>query len=195
MDDNEELAALLADARKGDQQALADLLHRLRPLIRQRAQGRLGQGLGARVDCSDIAQEVHIQAWRNFDQFRGESVPQLLSWLDQIVTHAVTDCRREHGAAKRDAGREEGGSAPFARVEGYGTTPSQGAVRNEEQARLSEALLRLPEQQRLVFCLRFHEGLPFEEVARRVGVTETNARVLMVRATERLRNELGEGHD
>jgi len=34
-----------------------------------------------------------------------------------------------------------------------------------------------------------------EEIARRVGVTANYARVLMVRAVERLRNELGDEHD
>ena len=66
---------------------------------------------------------------------------------------------------------------------------------SEGHARLTEALERLPEQQRLVFRLRFYEGLPFDEVARRAGVTAGNARILMMRATERLRNELGDEHE
>ena len=192
MDDNEELAGLLAEARKRDGPARAALLERLRPWVRQRAQGLLGQHLGARVDCSDITQDVHIRVWQRLDQFRGDSVPQLLAWVGKMIDNAVTDCFRHHGAEKRDAGAEAAGTDPCPALSAKGTTPSQGAMRNEDQARLSEALQELPEQQRLVFWLRFYEGLPFEEVAQKVGVTVGNARVLMVRATERLRNELGE---
>ena len=53
-------------------------------------------------------------------------------------------------------------------------------------------MVRRSKTRRLVFRLRFYEELPFAEVARRVGVTVVNARVLMVRATERLKKELAE---
>jgi RNA polymerase sigma-70 factor, ECF subfamily len=198
VDDNEELAGLLAQARKGDKQALGTLLARLRPWVRHEAQGELGQRLGARLDGSDIAQEVHLRALEGFAGFRGDSVPQLLRWVDEILQNYINDCRRRHGAGKRDAGAEVAGAELFPALRPplrkEATTPSQGAMRHEDQARLAEALQDLPEQQRRVFCLRFYEGLPFEEVARRVGVTVGNARVLMVRATERLRTELGDEH-
>jgi RNA polymerase sigma-70 factor (ECF subfamily) len=195
VDDNEELAGLLTEARKGNETALAALLTRLRGRLRQHAQCLLGQRLGARLDGSDIAQEVHLRAWRCFDQFRGDSVPQLLAWVEEILHTVITDCRRRHGAGKRDASAEVAGAYLFPALAVDGTTPSQGAMRNEQQARLTEALQRLPEKQRLVFRLRFSEGLPFEEVARRAGVTVGHARVLMLRATERLRHELGDKHE
>jgi RNA polymerase sigma-70 factor (ECF subfamily) len=194
VDDNDALAGLLTQARSGNKGALEALLDRLRPVVRGRAEGLLGRGLGARVDCSDIAQEVHLRIWREFDQFQGETVPQLLAWVETILQHAITDCRRRHGAGKRDAGREEGGDLCHELKAGH-TTPSQGAMRNEQQARLDEAIERLPEMQRLVFRLRFFEGLPFEEVAQQVGVTLGNARVLMVRALDRLKAQLRESHE
>ena len=195
MDDNEELAHLLAEARKGDTQALGDLLERLRGWVRQCAHSRLGQGLGARVDGSDIAQVVNIQVWKSFDQFRGHSVPELLGWIKEILQNAITDCIREHGADKRDPSLEVPGGDLFSGVAADATTPSQGAIRNEQHTRLSEALQQLSPMQQRVFCLRLYEGLPFEEVARRLDVTVGNARVLMVRATERLKNELGDEHE
>ncbi len=190
MDDNE-LAALLNEARQGNEGALGELLERLRPWLRQRAENCLGQGLGARLDASDIAQEVHIRVWDHFAQFQGNSVGQLRAWVDGILGNCITDCHRRQRAAKRDVGAEKAGDNLFPGLPADATTPSQGAVRKEDAARLAEAVERLPEMQRLVFRLRMQEGLPFEEVARRVDVTVGNARVLMVRATERLRKELG----
>ena len=40
--------------------------------------------------------------------------------------------------------------------------------------------------------MRFVEHLPFAEVARRLDVTDVNARVLFLRAIQRLRDELVE---
>jgi RNA polymerase sigma-70 factor (ECF subfamily) len=192
VDENEELDRLLTSAQKGNEEALPVLLDRLRPWVRQCAQGLLGRRLGARVDGSDIAQEVHARVWRDFDQFQGQTVAQLRAWIETTLRNIITDCRRHHGAGKRDADAEVAGADLFPGLSAGATTPSQGAMRNEQQARLAQALERLPEKQRLVFRLRLCDGLPFEEVARRVGVTVINARVLMLRATENLRKELGE---
>jgi len=49
--------------------------------------------------------------------------------------------------------------------------------------------------QRQVFQLRFYEQLPFAEVAERVGVTVENARVLMLRAVEKLNRKLGDENE
>ena len=51
------------------------------------------------------------------------------------------------------------------------------------------------QNQRQVFQLRVCEGLPFEEVARRIGVSEGNARVLLLRARNKLKSELGCNHE
>jgi RNA polymerase sigma-70 factor (ECF subfamily) len=195
MQDPHGLEPLLRRALAGDPQARADLLGHLRDWARARGQDLAGRGLGPRLDASDIAQEVGLRVHRAFDTFGGQTVPQLLGWADQIVQNVVADIHRRQGADKRDAGREVAGAGLLCEVAGDGTSPSQQAVRHEREARLTEALGQLPEQQRLVFQLRLYEGLPFKEVARRVGVSEGHARVLMLRATERLRQELGDDHE
>jgi RNA polymerase sigma-70 factor (ECF subfamily) len=195
VDDNEELAGLLNEARKGNKQVLGALLAQLRPWLRGQAQGLLGQRLAARIDGSDIVQDVHLRALECFEQFQGDSMPRLRAWIGEILRNIITDCRQRQGADKRDRDKEVPGGKLFSDLPGNATAPSQKAIRNEQQARLSDALQRLPEKQRLVFQLRLYEQLPFEEVARRVDVTVVNARVLMVRAIERLKNELGDGHE
>jgi RNA polymerase sigma-70 factor (ECF subfamily) len=195
VDKEDELAQLLNEARAGNRQALSVLLDRLRPEMRQRAQARLGNRLLARLDGSDIAQEIYLRAWQNFGDLQGDTVGHLLAWLEEIFKNVITDCRRRHGALKRDAAREVSGDDLFCGLMGDGTTPSQGAMRNEQQARMIEALQRLPSDQRQVFQLRVCEGLPFEEVARRIGVSEGNARVLLLRARNKLKSELGCNHE
>ncbi|HEY7330667.1 MAG TPA: sigma-70 family RNA polymerase sigma factor [Gemmataceae bacterium] len=195
MYDNEELARLLNEARKGNKRALGHMLMQLRPWIRRQAEGLLGQRLRARMDGSDIVQDVHVRAFEHFGQFQGDSLARLNVWVEEILRNVITDCRRRHGAGKRDAGREQGDGDQLSHMQGHGTTPSQGAMRIENQARLFEALQRLPEKYRRVLQLRFYDGLPFEEVAQKIGVTVGNARVLAVRAIEKLKNEIGAEHE
>jgi RNA polymerase sigma-70 factor, ECF subfamily len=193
--DDEELTRLLTEARKGNKQALGTMLAQLRPWMRWQAESLLGQRLRARFDGSDIVQDVHVRAFEHFDQFQGDSVAGLRGWVEEILRNIITDCRRRNGAAKRDAGREEGGAELISNLQGQGTTPSQGAMRNEDQARVIEALQRLPEKYRQVLQLRFFDGLPFEEIAPKIGVKELgHARVLAFRGLKKLQAVLGDGH-
>ncbi len=191
MTDVHELEPLLRRVRSGDAQALTALLEWLRPRVRLRAENVLGGRLGARLDASDVAQEVSLRVHRGIGGLRGEAAPQLLAWVEEILQNVVADCRKHHAAQARAVGREVGDGL-FPCLASDTTALEQRVLRDERTARLEEALQRLPEKQRTVFQLRLHEQLPFEEVAKRAGVTVVNARVLMVRATERLRQELGE---
>ena len=73
-------------------------------------------------DAEDVLQEVFIQVYRHWEQFRQES--SLSTWIYRIATN--------------------------------------------ESLRLlkfQEAILRLPEKQRLIFNLRYYDELDYEEIA------------------------------
>lgn len=190
-EDLRELEPALRNARAGDRQAIAELVDWLRPRVRLRAQGILGRKFGARLDASDVAQEVCLRIHGRLGQFEGHTAPQLLGWVETILRNVVADFHKHHAARKRDAGREVAGHELFQGLAAEGTSPSQRVMKGELAAGLEEALGRLPTTQRLVFRLRFLEDLPFAEVARRAGVSPGNARVLFLRAIERLRTKMG----
>jgi RNA polymerase sigma-70 factor (ECF subfamily) len=175
-------APLLAAARRGEQQALERLFGELRDIVCGRARGR--------GDASDVAQDVMLKLHEHFGLFQGQTWPELLAWAQKVLGNQLIDDHRHDRAQVRDEGREVAGGDLFPGLPAGGTTPSRAAVRNEEEARLREAVGRLPERMRQVVLLRM-EGLPFAEVARRVGVSVENARVLMFRATVKLQAELG----
>ena len=191
MYDDEEQARLLNEARQGNQQALGLILMQLRPWMRRQAEGLLGQRLRARVDGSDIVQDVHLRAVERFDRFDGDSVQQFRAWVAEILWNIVNDCLRRQLAGKRNPDREERGDDRVSALKGSDTTPSRAAMENEQQSRLIAALQRLPENQRLVFHLRYFAELSLVEVARRLSLTEVNARRLWGRASKRLLDELG----
>jgi RNA polymerase sigma-70 factor (ECF subfamily) len=78
-------AEQLERARSGDPKALDDLLARWRPLLRLQADQLLGRDLSARVDPSDVVQEVWAQAFANLNQFRGATVGERVNWLRRLV--------------------------------------------------------------------------------------------------------------
>ncbi len=64
---------------------------------------------------------------------------------------------------------------------------SAQAQRRERVALVADQLARLPAHYQEVIVLRNLEGLPFDEVARRMGKSTGAVRVLWFRALERLR--------
>jgi RNA polymerase sigma-70 factor (ECF subfamily) len=71
------------------------------------------------------------------------------------------------------------------------STPSQHAARREQAVLLADALGKLPDDYREVIILRHLEGLPFAEVAGRMGRSEDSVQKLWVRALANLRRTLG----
>lgn len=56
---------------------------------------------------------------------------------------------------------------------------------------VDEAVARLPKLDREAILLRFFEDLEYEEIARRIGITESAARKRVSRALKRLQKTLG----
>jgi RNA polymerase sigma-70 factor (ECF subfamily) len=73
------------------------------------------------------------------------------------------------------------------------STPSQRAVARERAVLLAAALEALPADYAEVIVLRHFEGLPFAEVAARLGRSQDSVKKVWVRALGRLREVLREG--
>jgi RNA polymerase sigma-70 factor (ECF subfamily) len=66
---------------------------------------------------------------------------------------------------------------------------------NEQADALERAMRRLPDEYRQVLTLRHQEQLAFEEIGQRMQRTANAARMLWLRAVERLQEELGLSHE
>lgn len=178
----------LRAARAGSDDALGALLEAFRPYLLLIA-GAAGDAIPAAKDApSDLVASAVRRAVDDFDQFRGESPAELAGWLRGILLHHITDVGRRYRADKRHAGREvsldAGDSTPLLRdrLAAPGPTPDQHLLRQEEAGRVRAALERLPGPYAQVLLLRQRDGLPFEEVGRRLGRSAESARKLLDRA-------------
>jgi RNA polymerase sigma-70 factor, ECF subfamily len=153
----------------------------------------------AKFDPSDVVQQTLLEAVRGWPNFRGGTPAELAAWLRQVLAHVLLhEMRRYGGAQRRDIAREvsleealaESSRRLGAALEAPGSSPSERAGRHELELRLADALARLPADYAEVILLRNVEGLPHEEVARRMGRGAGAVRMLWVRALARLRREL-----
>ena len=182
-------------ARAGSREALGQLLDQCRRYLLTVARESLGPALRAKGGASDLVQDTFLEAQRLFPRFAGDSDAQLRAWLRCLLLHKAAKLgRRYQSTRKRQLSREvslgrAGPDAPADVLAARAPTPSVQLMADEQLQRLRDAIARLPDDYRQVVALRYQEGLAFEEVGRRLGRTADAARMLWMRAVERLKQE------
>jgi RNA polymerase sigma-70 factor, ECF subfamily len=195
--DSEATRHLLARIAAGDPAGVAGLLAHHRAELRTFVDLHLDRRVRARVDPSDVVQEVQVIVTRRLPEFlAGRPVPFHL-WVRQLAYQRVLDVRRAHRAARRDVVREAVGpdrsSIALARsILCPGPSPSEAAEGREAAERAAQAVQTLPEADREILLLRWTEGLPFDEVAALLDIEPGTARQRFGRALRRLRKALAE---
>ena len=187
---------LLDRVRHGDAGARRRLLDRHRGRLRRAVARRLDRRLAARVDPSDVVQDVLAEADRRLDDYAVRRPLPYYPWLRQLADERLAALYRRHVRAKRrTVDCEEAIPAPLSsesvaalaeRLVDRGSRPGSRIVREELRQRVHAALDRLPEKDRTVLVLRHLEQRPTAEVAERLGISEGAVRVRVVRALARL---------
>lgn len=142
-------------------------------------------------DRSDLAQEVWIRVYRNIKRLQEPS--RFKGWLGRITTNLFYDelrRRRSSSLVSLDAPRVvEDGSMDWELP-----TPVPGPVDNlmtqEFYHHFRKAIAELPEVFRTAIILREVDGLSYEEIATRTGVTLGTVKSRIARARQRLQSQL-----
>ena len=108
-------------------------------------------------DTNDILQNTFMKAWNGIESFRGDA--RFSSWLYRIATNEtltfLTNKRMRNIASMED---EEQLLLNQLHADSYFNG-------NEAELKLQEAILTLPEKQRLVFTMKYFEELTYDEMA------------------------------
>lgn len=131
-------------------------------------------------DAEDVLQEVFIRVYRNIGQFRAES--SLSTWIYKIATNESLRLLN----ARKD---EEAVSAEEMQEELIGKLKASDYIdyENELAVRFQEAILSLPERQRLIFNLRYYDELDYEEIGRILDCSVDTLKVNYHYAKERIK--------
>jgi RNA polymerase sigma-70 factor (ECF subfamily) len=143
---------------------------------------------GSMDDAQDIAQNSFLQAFKNFDKFKGES--DVYTWLYRI---AVNNCLLFLKNKKKNkvAALEnliETASSPVS--EEMTENEKSNYITQVKEGCLSGLLRCLPLQQRIVFILAVLLDLPDDLVAAVIGKSENAIRILIHRARQNIREFL-----
>ena len=117
----------------------------------------------AHADADDLTQDVFIKVWKHLESFRQDA--QLFTWIYRIATN---ECLNFLGSKRRrfllpltDVGAELA-----AELEA-----DADLAGDEIERKLQQAILQLPDKQRLVFNLRYYDEMPYEQMAEVTGTS------------------------
>lgn len=98
---------LLERLRHGESVALGQLLDHYRPRLQRLISMRMSDRLAARLDTSDVVQEVFLDADRQLASYLQESPVEFYIWLRGLACQRLSNLQRFHGTAqRRSVGRE-----------------------------------------------------------------------------------------
>ena len=126
-------------------------------LYRERLYWHIRKMVMNHEDANDILQNVFVKVWRSIDSFREES--SLYTWLFRIATNEsityINQLKKKNSWSLSDEQQylqENLKDDPY--FDG-----------NEVERILEEAILSLPEKQRLVFNMKYYEEMKYQQMA------------------------------
>lgn len=176
-------------------------LMRYQPWLQYLARREIDSRFLGKYSASDAVQQTLLEAWKNWDQFRGTEDSQRLAWLRKILAHQLAYLARHFaGTKKRDVKREvsieqsmtSSSDRLAAILPADDASPSLVAQRNEQTLELAAVLQQLPDDYRQVIELRHIDQLSHPEIAKQMNRSEAAVRMLWVRALARLRQAVAD---
>jgi len=175
---------LMRQVGRGDTRAFEELIQKHQALVA----GTVARMLGSNSDVEDIAQQVFIRVWKSARRY----VPRakFTTWLLKITRNLVfNELRRTKRHAHVPLQSEAGAEDPPLTDE-MNLAPDASLLELELQRTIEEAILQLPETQRLALVLRRYEQLSYEQIAEILDLSVPAVKSVLFRARSELRSRL-----
>ena len=130
--------------------------------------GRIRTIVGSHEETDDVLQNTFIKAWRSLERFRSES--SLYTWLFRIATNeALTLVRRNKRSVSLSLSDDD------IKVSLPGSDMESSETSDEIAEKLQSAVEKLPEKQKLVFCMKYYKEMKYDDMA---GILKTSVGAL-----------------
>ncbi|MCL2234963.1 MAG: sigma-70 family RNA polymerase sigma factor [Defluviitaleaceae bacterium] len=133
-------------------------------------------------DVEELTHTVFEKAITNWERYNPAKPVE--PWLITIAKNTVTDYLRKN-ARRKHQGLDDVMDFPSS-----DKSPDEILLLDEENRDLMVAMDRLKPKERQILSLRFATDLKYDEIARIMGKTSANVRIITHRALKKLRAEL-----
>jgi RNA polymerase sigma-70 factor (ECF subfamily) len=132
-------------------------------------------------DAEDILQETFIKVYRFADSFKGES--RLFTWIYRIATNECSQYFR-----KNKSWLNKAESITDQMVRDFSQSDNENS--DLMLIKFQQAILSLPEKQRVVFNLRYYDELSYEEISQITNASVNTLKTNYHYAVEKVRQFL-----
>src|SRR6266436_1188883 len=184
--------SLLAQARRGNPEAFAEMVSPYLPTLYRRARGLTGNA----ADAQDVSQETVLKAWSRLGQFawkQDDPIDDFRTWISRIAANTSIDLlgqRRDGRIASLDQCKAESDETLGSGIASEEQDPEERCARREMGRLLAKAIVQLPPDLRQACLLRDVLHYSTQEVASRLGISVVAVRLRLFRAHRRLREKL-----
>jgi RNA polymerase sigma-70 factor (ECF subfamily) len=171
--------ALIKKAQGGDREAFCELA---------RIYGRRLHLFALRythsaADAEDLSQEVWLRAFKAIEGFRGEA--QFYTWLRRIAIRTFLNNRRA-AVLEIELNVED---AEFESLNGWHEDFTDRLHDKILIEKIRGFLIELTGAQRLIFLLKYDEGMTYEEIGRELECSSGTVKKSVFRSTQKLREK------
>ena len=134
-------------------------------------------------DADDALQNTFINAWKSIGEFRNESA--LYTWLYTIATNEALTLINK---------RKKNAAVSINNLEDYFVHSLEGSTwfdGDAAQLKLQDAILLLPEKQRVVFNLKYFDEMTYEEMSKVLKTSEGALKASYHHAVKKIEKTLG----
>ncbi len=180
---------LVARARRGDTAAYETLVRR----HTARLYSLIYHMTGNREDAEDLVQSVFIRAYQSLRRFHGHSA--FYTWIYRIAVNASINFlkkrRRRQALSLDDLDQAVERDPDYVDLVAR-DNPVRDTTRGELKEKLNAALQTLSDKHRAVVVMHDIEGVPHDEIARRLGISAGTVRSRLFYARQLLQSQLSE---
>ena len=145
---------------------------------RERVMGYIYARLRSQADAEDVCQDVFEKIYTKLDSFDPEK-SSISTWIYSITRNSVIDYyRRSHPHEDLDEN--------IAREDAV----EDGLLSDETLEELAEALMKLPVQLREIVVLRYYDGIPLTEIAKKMNLSYGAIKLRHAKALELIRENM-----
>lgn len=130
-------------------------------------------------DAQDVMQETFTNVCKYIDRFREGS--KLYTWLYRIATN---ECIRLFRKSRKIFTPLDSVQSDLIDKLHYETAYDSHSI----EVKFQEAILRLPNKQRLVFNLRYYDEMSFQEIGDILGISENSSKTNYHYASEKIKS-------
>jgi len=168
--------ALVKLFKEGGEKAFDELYERFAPRLKR----LIFYYLGDSEEANDVFHDVFLRVFMHIDTFKTDM--SFSSWVYRIAVNCSKNFRKK---ARKDIIYLEGDQMD-ADIAINPESPEDIMLSNEDMSAFYEAVNALKDKFRMVFLLRYEQGLPYSEISRVLKCPERTAKWRMQRAIEKI---------